>query len=486
MNNVFPFIFGLVSKEELKCVVEKAKALFIKKKKHPMLQDVVFYCLFEAQDKSLCTEFAEVFGIANPLNIMPNTLLQYHHAFYFLSICNLPQLNIICSSVLTNIHIEVMAKYFNNSFTDIISFCSDVSLDTTGFAGLCKILSCHDLLSLQLASKSREVHPPGCVSVLCDSISQHHPNITILKLPPAKLCKQDLDSLGNAIATLESLESLDMVGCTCYDGTSLKLSITFCNALRNAKCLDSYIFGGCQFSVDDFEMFSDIISQNTSIQELKAAHVYNGYVIASTLQGLSTNQTITSFTAWPGPYDTSHTLGQYLGKCLASNQALTVIDFTSSVCEYPWSNLQWSSEHVCCIFTGLQSNHTLVSLDISGCYIDKAASNAICAMLSVNTSLKHLFLNPVHLEKLEAIAIFNSCINNAILEVLTLLHLPGGELAHAPWSSLELMKSQPPEQPMWCTDSIYPFAEDSEIIDILRKVQRCREDTKQSSFTVLW
>jgi len=490
MNNVFPFIFGLTSKD-LKPAVERAKEIFIQSNGYLVLQNTIFHCLFEAQDESLCTEFGKLFNNSIPIDIMPFTLLQYHHAFSFLSACKLPQLNVICSSVLTDIHIEVMAKYFHKSFTKIVSFCSYVSLKKGGFVALCRVLSSHsNLLSLQLISKSTGVHDPGCIKVLCDSICQHNLCITMLRLPPAKLCKED-HSLGHVISSLKSLESLDMRRCMSYDGfrTSLKSSKTFCDALCNTKSLKSYTFGCCWFSIDDIDVFSDIISQNNSIQQLNICDVYDANVIASTLQGLSTSRSITSLCAWPGPLDTSHTLGESLGRCLASNKTLTVVDFTSFGFYDPMENLQWSSEHVCCIFTGLQSNNTLVTLDISGCYIDKAASDAICVMLSnSNTSLKHLFLNPVHLEKVQAIAVFNSCINNNTLELLTLVCLPGGKLAHVPWSwgNPSELKLQSHEQPTWPAESIFSFAKDSEVIALLSKVQKFRQDTNQPSLGVLW
>ena len=487
LRNMFPFIFGLMPKEDLKPIVERLKQIFIESNGHIALQNNIFYCLFEAQDELLCIEFGKVFNITNRLILMPYTLLDYHYAFYFLSTCKLAQLNVDCSSVLADIHIEVMAKYFCKSFTQMVSFYSIVSLQKTGMASLCRILSCqHNLLSLEFTSKSTIVHAPGCIKVLCDSICKHHLQITTLKLPPAKLCEQDLDSLGHVITTLQSLQSLDMRRC---DGTSLKSSRTFCDALRNAKHLKTYTIGICLFSVDDIDLFRDIANQNSSIKRLNACDVYDANVITSIVQGLSSNQTMTTFIAWPGPLDTSHNIGQSLGKCLASNQTLTDLDFTSFGFYEPMENLQWSSEHVCCICTGLQSNNSLATLDISGCYVEKAASDAVCVMLSINTSLKHLFLNPVHLEKAEAIAIFNSCINNTTLELLTLVWLPGGELAHVPWSSShpsELKLKSHNEVPMWSTESIFPFAEDSEIITILDQVQMCRQDKKKPSLTVLW
>ncbi|XP_065906610.1 NACHT, LRR and PYD domains-containing protein 4C-like isoform X1 [Dysidea avara] len=493
LSNVFPFIFGLMPKEDLKPIVERVKEIYIQSNGYAVLLNRILYCLFEAQDELLCSEFGKVFNITNHLVLMPYTLLDYHYAFYFLSTCKLVQLHVTCPSLLTDIHVEVMAKYLSKSCAEMVSFSPYISLQLTGVVTMCKILSSqHNMLGLNLNSKFGTVHVPGCIEVLCDSICKHHLHITTLKLPSAKLHERDLDSLGCAIADLKSLELLDMRTFSFSDGTSLKSSKIFCDALCNTKCLKIYTFGRCWFSVDDIDLFSDILSQNKSIKQVDAFDVDDANVVTSILQGLSSNQSITSFSVWPGPLDTSHMLGQSLGKCLASNQTLTVIDFTSFGFYEPMENLQWSSEHVCCICTGLQSNNSLVTLDISGGYIDKTASDAVCVMLSINISLKHLFLNPVHLEKVGAVAIFNSCINNTTLELLTLVWLPGGELARAPWrapwssSHPSELKLQFDKEPMWSTESIFPFAEDSEIITILDQVQRCRQDKKKPPITILW
>ena len=45
-------------------------------------------------------------------------------------------------------------------------------------------------------------------------------------------------------------------------------------------------------------------------------------------------------------------------------------------------------------------------------------------MLSQNTTLKHFFLNPFHLEKQEAIALINSGRANDTLELLSLVQWP--------------------------------------------------------------
>ena len=79
---------------------------------------------------------------------------------------------------------------------------------------------------------------------------------------------------------------------------------------------------------------------------------------------------------------------------------------------------------MCSICTGLCANTTVVTLDISGCYIDTEACHAVCGMLSQNTTLQHLFLNPVQLDKQEAITMIESCRDNDTLELLSLVQWP--------------------------------------------------------------
>ena len=97
------------------------------------------------------------------------------------------------------------------------------------------------------------------------------------------------------------------------------------------------------------------------------------------------------------------------------------------------------------ICTGLCTNTTLVTLDISGCYIDTEACTAVCNMLSQNTTLQHLFLNPVQLEKQEAIDMINSRKANATLEVLSLVQWPESEFQFSSDPDIKhlLQESQP-------------------------------------------
>ena len=380
--------------------------------------------------------------------------------------------------------VEILDKYYTELVTEMTSFVGRVYLSLKGIETLSKILLCqYNLLSLLL---SGSVQMPACIKILCDSICKHNCNLTQLALPSAELSVQELDSIGGVISTLKSLESLNLRGLLDY-GTSLNSSNTFCTALRDTKCLKNFSFGGFRFSEDDLLLFSDIISKNCSLKKLTTCEIADVKVIMSILKGLSSNQSITYFKTWPDPCGTSHKLGQQLGKCLASNQTLISLDFTSTSYQNPIQYVQWSSVHVCCIFTGLLSNNTLVTLDISGCHVDNTAGNALCTMLSQNTSLKHLFLNPVHLTKLQASSIFQSCVNNATLELLTLYWLPGRQSVLAPCRSLV---HQPKVEsgciPLWSPQKELPFAEDKEIIAVLDEVHKCRQERTQPSLEILW
>ena len=111
---------------------------------------------------------------------------------------------------------------------------------------------------------------------------------------------------------------------------------------------------------------------------------------------------------------------------------------------------------------------TVVTLDISGCYIDTDACHAICGMLSQNTILQHLFLNPVHLEKQQAITMIDSCRANATLELLSLVQ----------W---------PPK--MWPDDQgkdPFQYSCDLEINLVLLKIQILRQEKDKPLLNVYW
>ena len=173
-------------------------------------------------------------------------------------------------------------------------------------------------------------------------------------------------------------------------------------------------------------MFGNIISQNCSLK-MVCINVATADCLDAFLNGLSSNTSIVTFIAWPEKTGASNTLGQCLEKCLTLNHSLNIVDFTSSINTLlilSVFHVSWSSTQVCCICTGLRANTTVVTLDISGCCIDTEACHAVCGMLSQNTTLQHLFLNPVQLDKQEAITMVESCRDNDTLELLSLVQWP--------------------------------------------------------------
>ena len=114
----------------------------------------------------------------------------------------------------------------------------------------------------------------------------------------------------------------------------------------------------------------------------------------------------------------------------------------------------------------LQTNNTLVTLDISGCYIDKTSSDAVYVMLSLNKSLQYLFLNPSHMEKPDAVSILNSYNANTTLNVLSLYKcFSGGTID---------------------TVSKFEYSTDQDIHDILNQVKKSRESRNKSNLLIIW
>ena len=419
LMNVFPYMFGLVPKEHLGPLADRLRQAFIKSGRNRKLLSSILFCLFEAQDESLCREFGKVFGEEKDVNLQLATVLEYRYASYFLSTCGGSNFNVDFShsTELAELHAEVMAKYFCNSSTDVKSFKCLVQLSLEGMEHFAKILSYQpNLQSIKLYSIG--FHSPGCVKVLCDSICRSNPQLTDLDLPYAKVSKDDLNSLGLLLAT--AIEGLHMNECSPSEGVLLTSVESFLTSMHKSKSLKEFCLGGWSLSQVESEAFGEMLSQNKGIKGLHALQVTDADCLCPILNGLSVNSTVTLLKAWPKSTGSSNTLGQCLGKCLATNESLVIIDFAC----FSDKHVTWSPAQVGSICKGLHNNITMVTLDISGCSIDSAASDAVSVMLSSNTSLRHLFLNPCHIEKPEAVTIINSCRSNSTLELLSLVQWP--------------------------------------------------------------
>ena len=422
--NVFPFLFGLISKEKLRPLAGNLIQVFIRSNRNRKLLASILYCLFEAQDETLCSEFAKVFDEKKEVNLQLASLLEYRYASYVLSVCGGEKLKVDLShSVeLTEPHAEVMAKYLHNTSTDIASFKCLVQLTHKGMEYFAKVLAGQcNLLSVKLYSLG--FLPPNCVKILCQSICQYNTKITELDLPYAKLSTEDLESLGLLLATCISLQELHMNESQPSEDVCLLSSQSFYNGLCSANSLKEFCLGNWSLSWVESEMFGNVLKHNKSLKELHALQVNTVDCLGPILDGLSCNSSVTLLRIWPKSTGASNSLGQCLENCLIQNSSLTSIDFAW----YHGKCVSWSSTQVCSICTGLCANTTVVTLDISGCYIDTEACHAVCGILSQSTTLQHLFLNPVRLEKQEAITMIESCRDNDTLELLSLVQWPDSE-----------------------------------------------------------
>ena len=432
--NVFPFVFSLMSKEFLRPLGENLIQIFNKSNRSDQLLSSILYCLFEAHDETLCREFGQVFCEERNITVQLLTILDCHYACYFISLCGVKRLNVIMSnSTMTKScdqQCEIICKYLQNSSTDIASFCFEALYvypmsSHKGMEQFAKALSTQcNLLSVKLSGTVKCL--PGCITILCDSICKHNPHITELELPNGELSENDLEGIGSLLTTCLSFKMLNMRRCSPSEGVCLDLSSFFCKTLCKTKSLQNLFINIQALSQADSEVFGKIISQNCSLKELYI-EVATADCLDPILNGLSSNTSITTFRTSPHEVGTSNTLGQCLKNCLTHYHSLNIMDF-ATLYNIPLMYVSWSSTQVSSICTGLCTNTTVVTLDITGCYIDTEACHSVCDMLSQNTTLKHLFLNPVHLEKQEAIALINSGRANDTLELLSLVQWPANAI----------------------------------------------------------
>ena len=471
LMNMFPFLFGLVSKELLRPLARKLIQIFNKYDRDDKLLSSILYCLFEAHDETLCHEFGQVFCKKKDVNLPLRTFLECHHAYYFLSVCGGKELNVsmthdIALPAADDICFEIMDTYLREASTDISSFiCSIDTLSQRGTKRFANVLSTQQ--NLRTVKVECNSCPPGCIKILCDSICRHNSKITNLILPQSVLSTDDLESVGYVIA--KSLEKLHLTSYSPDDDGEkkyLNLSDSFYTALCETELLQKLWLSRWSLSQADSEVFGNIISQNCSLKEL-CINVATADCLDPILNGLSSNTLITTFRAWPSKVSTctSDTLGQYLKACLTFNRSVKNVDFTTSTFREPSLYISWPPTQVSSICTGLCANTTVVTLDISGCYIDTDACHAVCGMLPQNTTLQHLFLNPVHLEKQHAILMINSCRANATLELLSLVQ----------WPPRRLVSRKIP----------FEFLYDHELKHLLQEIQALRRESK-SLLNVYW
>ena len=458
--NVFPFLFTLMFKEFLRPLAEKLIQIFNKSNRSRLLLSSILYCLFEAHDETLCHEFGQVFSEDRNFRVWLRTFLDWHRACYFISVCGVKRFNVTIDDQIIaesyDLQSEILCKYLQNTSTDIASFyygscCGQIRvLSYKATEQFAKALSTqHNLLSVKLCNIDCL---PGCITILCDSICKHNPHITELDLSFGKLSENDLESIGSLLTTCLSFKILNMYFSP-SKGVYLDLSSSFCKALCETKSLQKLQFNSSwRVSQANSEVFGKVISQNCSLKEL--------YIVVATadcldpiLNGLSSNTSITTFRTYPSKAGTFNTLGQCFKNCLTLNHSLNIMDFTSMTSKnFPPQYVLWPSTQVSSICTGLCTNTTVVTLDISGCYIDTKACHSVCGMLSQNTTLKHLCLNPVHLEKQDAIAIIDSCRANDTLELLSLVQWPPKlpfQYSHDPEITHILQQIQPHLNVYW-------------------------------------
>ena len=480
--NVFPFVFGLMPKEHRTFLGEKMRQKFINSSKSISSRTLttMLYCLFEAQDHTLCHEFGKVFNEnRNSIDLSGlKSNLEYHYAAYFLSACGCKGIELY-GLELTHTRIEIIAQYLcdslanNNINHEMISSFScdcDVDLPNEGIELLAQVLAReHSLVSLRIVGLSQD-H----TKIMCNSICKHNHDIVELTMQRVELNKEDLDSLRNLVMTLKHFHMLTLEGFFA-EGAS---SNFFCDALCNTTSLEKLFLNMNLLSYEHSKKFGDVLrSQNCSLATLVIDHVDDDDCLAVIFDGLSLNKSVETFCSWPTSVGSStRRFEKKFKTCLETNRSLMRIDFSEDIPLLPDCsavvnryrsnvNAMWSSSIVCGFCTAIKSNNTLITLDITGCYIDKTASDAVCAMLSLNASLRGLFLNPIHMEETEAVAIVTNCNNNnTTLELLSLYQCPAvGEN-------------------MW-TEKTFEYAHTIQMGNMLYQLQESRQS---KNLTVIW
>ena len=400
LQNVFPFVFGLMPEEIYRPVTKKLIQIF---DEDNILLSSILFCLFEAHDDNLCIEFSQAFSESKRIDLFFDTLLDCHYACYFIKVCCAKKLNVrmLCNTEATptDLFCEIIADYLQRTSTDIASFhfrCSAVFRDTLSHEGMKQIAKALSVQSNILSVVLSADCEPGCTMILCNTISQSNTQITDLELSNSNFNIDDLESVGSVITLCLFLKSLKLYCSPSEEGTCLELSSTFCEPLKNTISLQNLRLFQWSMSQIDSEMFTNMISKNCSLKKVCVNIATD--CLDAILSGLSSNTSITTFILWPSKNITSNTLGWTLEKCFTQNHSLNIIDFTETemVLNFHPYNLppciSWSPAQVNSICAGVHANITLVTLDISGCCIDTEACDAICSMLSENKTL-HIFFS---------------------------------------------------------------------------------------------
>ena len=290
--NVFPFMFGLASKEVLRSVARKLIQIFNKSDCKNNLLSSILYCLFEAQEEYLCREFGEVFSEKRDITLSFYTLLDCHYGCYFIAACSVKSLNVFILNHISRSGdpcTNVFCKYLPSASTDIASFMFfNGSLSHEGMEQSAKSLSAqNNILRMHLYVECA----PGCVTILCNSICKHNLQITDLRLPRGELNQNDLKSVAMILTSLP-LNRLHME-CSPSNEMCLDLSLSVGKALCETK-IQNLILDSWNLSQAESKVFGNGISQNCSLKELQLK-VKEPDCLFPILNGLSSNTSITTF-----------------------------------------------------------------------------------------------------------------------------------------------------------------------------------------------
>ena len=94
LMNMFPFLFGLASKEVLRSLAERLIQIFNKADRSVGLLFSILHCLFETHDDTLCRGFGQAFSEHSTISLRADTLLDYRYVWYFIGASGTQRLNV--------------------------------------------------------------------------------------------------------------------------------------------------------------------------------------------------------------------------------------------------------------------------------------------------------------------------------------------------------------------------------------------------------